>query len=102
MVRGATRNRPMRPRYAFWAIAIVCVPAAAGEVWLSTEPRMPAPGQEITVRLMTGQRFEGAAGAFDSKATLFQRVWKQGRQNLKAEQDGKTARFPSGPIAGCA
>ena len=95
MRTGATRNPLARLRCALWAIAVACVPAAAAEVWLSTEPPTPTPGQEITVRLLAGERFRGAPSAFDSEgATLFQRVWKRGRQNLKAEEDGKTARFP--------
>ena len=88
MRTDATRNPHARLRCALWAIAIACVPAAAADVWLSTEPPAPAPGQEITVRLLAGERFEGAPSAFDSEgATLFQRVWKRGRQNLKAEED---------------
>ena len=56
----------------------------ASDVWLATSPASPAPGEEVTVRVMSGDGFradEAPRGALSIE--LFQRVWRAGRANLR-------------------
>jgi len=54
-------------------------------VWLAHDPAHPAPGEEVTVRLMEGEPFDGAERGhrFERSARL-QHLWKGGRSNLGA------------------
>jgi hypothetical protein len=74
-------------------VVLVCVGAgaAAAEVWIASIPASPQPSEEIRVVVMEGRPFDESARPLVLRDSRFQRVWKQGRQDLPVRDDGRQA-----------
>jgi hypothetical protein len=58
-------------------------PAIAEDLWIVADPMLPSPGQEIDVRLMSGDGFPGTEMPYSGRRTaMFQHVWNSGRAHL--------------------
>ncbi len=67
-------------------------PAVAQTLWLEPDPVAPGAKQPVSVRLMLGDRFAGEEHAVDAdKVVAFQRLRKNGRENLQPVDDAVPA-----------
>jgi len=76
-------------RAAVWVgcFVLAFAPAGAANLWLEPDPVTPAADQPVKIRLMLGDRFAGEERAMDAEAVVtFQRLRKNGRENLPREQ----------------
>lgn len=83
-----------------WAgcLLLVALPSRAATLWLEPDPAAPAANQPVQMRLMLGDRFSGEERALDADAVVsFQRLRKNGRENLPRETGAKpVARYETG------
>ncbi len=69
-------------------VVLAAWPASAATLWLEPDPVAPGAEQPVSVHLMLGDRFAGEERAMDGeKVVRFQRLRKNGRENL-AREDG--------------
>jgi uncharacterized GH25 family protein len=79
-------RRPLHATLAATLLFAVAVPVHASSLWLQTDPVAPGPQEEVRVRLIRGDRFPGEdQPAPDDRVALFQRLRKNGRDNLPVE-----------------
>ncbi len=71
-----------------WLVA----PTAAQTLWLEPDPVAPGPDETVSMRLMLGDRFAGKEHELVAdKVVAFQRLRKNGRENLKPINDAVPA-----------
>ena len=69
-------------------LVLAALPAAAQTLWLEPDPIAPGAKEPVSVHLFLGDRFAGEERAIDAgKVVTFQRLRKNGRENL-AREDG--------------
>lgn len=79
-----------------WLLVLLWLPTAgsanAEDLWIVADPMLPSPGQEIDVRLMSGDGFPGAEVPYSGRRTaMFQHVWNSGRVHLASAEGAHPA-----------
>jgi len=75
-----------KARMGFCLLVLAALPASAQNLWLEPDPIAPGAKESVSVHLFLGDRFAGEERAIDrSKVVTFQRLRKNGRENLPRE-----------------
>ena len=70
----------------FFLVVLTAWPASATTLWLEPDPVAPGVEQPVSIHLILGDRFVGEERTMDGvKVVRFQRLRKNGRENLKRE-----------------
>lgn len=82
----------LRSTLGWVLLALLAFPATAQTLWLEPDPVAAGPDQPMSVRLFLGDRFSGEEQAIEAdKVIAFQRLRKNGRENLEAVEDAVPA-----------